>query len=152
MLYNFLQCSSGDELYHLCDIFTRLNNVDDYKDLPTTFDRLEQEKLIDDDLKEKLSVLSDLSYTELRKLLVTSRSELLAQQISYGDDDDASIIGKGIEADTMESLLNTPNNIDIWKTLRKTIAQHSDKEKVCHPLNFIYCSSFIIPRFFSSSN
>ena len=78
--------------------------------------------------------------------MVTANPELLAQQISYADDDhddadsaDTIITGKGIEADTMESLLNAPNNIDIWKTLRKTIAQHNDKEKGRHPLNFIYC-------------
>ena len=74
--------------------------------------------------------------------MVTEKPELLAQEISYGDDNDddvTSITGKGIEADTMESLLNAPNNTDIWKTLRKTIAQHNDKEKGRHPLNFIYC-------------
>ena len=86
---------------------------------------------------------SNISYTELRKLLVTAKPELLAQQIRYAaadDDADTIITGKGIKADTMmESLLNAPNNIDIWKTLRKTIAQHNDKEKGRHPLNFIYC-------------
>ena len=39
----------------------------------------------------------------------------------------------------MESLLNAPNHIDIWKTLRKTIAQHNDKEKGRYPINFIHC-------------
>ena len=37
----------GDELYRVRDIFTRLTNIDDYRNLPTTLDRLEQEKLID---------------------------------------------------------------------------------------------------------
>ena len=71
--------------------------------------------------------------------MITAKPELLAQQISYADrdNDDTSITGKGIEAYTMESLLNAPNNIDIWKTLRKTVAQHNDKEKGRHPLNFI---------------
>ena len=90
-------------------------------------DRLEQEKLIDAELNKKMVVLPNISYTELRKLLVTAKPELLAQQIRYADDDDDdddTITGKGIEADTMESLLNAPNNIDIWKTLCKTIAQH----------------------------
>ena len=67
--------------------------------------------------------------------MVTANPELLTQQISYADDnDDGSsdtiITGTGIEADTMESLLNAPNNIDIWKTVHKTIAQHNDKKKV----------------------
>ena len=39
----------------------------------------------------------------------------------------------------MESLLNAPNNIDIWKTLRNTIAQLNDKQKGRYPINFIYC-------------
>ena len=61
----------GDELYRVRDIFTRLTNIDNYKDLPVTLDRLEQEKLIDGELREKLAALSNISYTELRKLLVT---------------------------------------------------------------------------------
>ena len=74
--------------------------------------------------------------------MVTAKPELLAQKISYSDDNadaDTSITGKGIEADTMESLLNAPINMDICKTLRKTVAQHNDKEKGRHPVNFIYC-------------
>ena len=92
-----------------------------------------------------MAALSDISYTELQKLLVLAKPELLAQQISYDDDndkadDDTSITtGKGIEADTRESLLNAPNNIDIWNTLRKTIALHNDKERGRHSVNFIYC-------------
>ena len=73
--------------------------------------------------------------------MVTAKPELLAQQISYSDDndDDTGIItGKGIEADTTELLLNAPNNMDIWKTLRKTIAQHNDREKGHHPLNYCF--------------
>ena len=35
-----------DELYRVRDIFTRLSNIDDYKNLPTMLNRLEQEKLI----------------------------------------------------------------------------------------------------------
>ena len=128
--------------------------MDDYKDLPTTLDRLEQENLIDGDLREKLATLSDISYTELRKLLVTASTELLAQQISYVDDDndnadaDTIFTGNGIEADTMESLPNAPNIIDIWKTLRKTIAQHNDKEKGRHPINFIYTFYIFIYTFY----
>ena len=77
-----------DELYRVRDIFTRLSNIDDYKNLPTMLNRLEQEKLIDANLSEKLASLSNISYTELRKLLVAVKPELLAQQIYYGDDDD----------------------------------------------------------------
>ena len=77
-----------DELYRVRDIFTRLSNIDDYKNLPTMLNRLEQEKLIDANLSEKLASLSNISYTELRKLLVAAKPELLAQQIHYGDDDD----------------------------------------------------------------
>ena len=113
-----------------------MTNIDDYKNLTTILDRLEQEKLIDGDLKKKLTAISNISHRELRKLLVTAKTELLAQQIRYSDDD-TIITDKGIEADTIESLLNAPNNIDIWKTLRKTIAQHNDKEKGRHPINFI---------------
>ena len=69
-------------------------------------------------------------------VMVTAKPELLSQQISYSDDNDDADTSI---TDTMESLLNTPNNIDIWKTLRKTVAQHNDKEKGRHPLKKIYC-------------
>ena len=39
----------------------------------------------------------------------------------------------------MESLLNAPNDMDIWKMLCETIAQHNDKEKGRYPLNFNHC-------------
>ena len=65
-----------------------MSNINDNKDLPTVLNRLEQEKLIDANLSEKLAALSNISYTKLRKILITAKPELLAQQIHYGDDDD----------------------------------------------------------------
>ena len=73
----------SDELYRVREIFTRLTNIEDHKNLTTTLNRLEQEKLIDAELNKKLSALSNISYTELRKLLVTAKPELLQQQINY---------------------------------------------------------------------
>ena len=116
-----------------------MTNIEDYKNLTRTLNRLEQEKLIDCDLNKKLAALSNISYTELRKLLVTAKPELLELQINYADNDNNTITGKGIEVDTMESLLNAPNNMDIRKTLRKTIPQHNDTEKGRFPRNVIYC-------------
>ena len=63
----------NDELYCVHEIFTRLTNIEDYKNLTTTLNRFEQEKLIDGDLNKKLAALSNISYTELRKLLVTAK-------------------------------------------------------------------------------
>ena len=110
-----------------------MTDIDDHKNLAITLNLLEQ-KLIDGELNKKLAVLPNISYTELQKLLVTAKPELLGQQIDYTDDD--IITGKRIEAETMEFLLNAPNHIDIWKTLHKTIAQHNDKEKGRYPINF----------------
>ena len=80
----------SDELYRVRAIFTRLTNIEDYKNLTIILNRLEQEKLIADDLNKKLAALLNISYTELRKLLVTATPEILAQQIHYGDDDETN--------------------------------------------------------------
>ena len=36
-------------------------------------------------------------------------------------------------------MLNSPRLIDIWKTLRKVVGQHCDKEKGRPPKNYIHC-------------
>ena len=94
--------------------------------------RLEREKLIDAALNETLAALPSITYSELRKLLVLQKPELLAQQINYADNNDDIIIGKGFDNDDVSfmTILDTPHPIiDVWKTLRKTIGQHCDKEK-----------------------
>ena len=136
----------SDELYRVRDIFTRLSNTEQ-KQLTTTLNRLEQEKLIDDKLHKRIAALPSVTYPELRKLLVTGKPELLAQHIDYPD---TVIMGKGIMSDdeigkkamdvaTMEALLKSPRLIDIWKTLRQVVEQHSNKEKGRPPKNYIHC-------------
>ena len=133
----------SDELYRVRDIFTRLSNVEKSQ-LPTLLNRLEREKLIDAALNEKLAALPSITYSELRKLLVLQKPELLTQQINYADindDNNDIIIGKGFDADvSFMTILDTPHPIiDVWKKLRKTIGQHCDKEKGRPPKNFIHC-------------
>ena len=48
-------------------------------------------------------------------------------------------VGKTMDVATMEALLNSPHLIDIWKTLRKVVGQHCDKEKGRPPKNYIHC-------------
>ena len=69
----------SDELYRVGDMFTRFTNIEDHKNLTITLNRLEQEKVIDAELNQKLAALSNILYTELRKLLVTAKPELPAQ-------------------------------------------------------------------------
>ena len=79
-------------------------------------------------MNEKLAALASITYPELRKLLVLQTPKLLAQQIDYtdDDDDDAIITGKG------------EDDLNVCKTLRKTIGQHRDKEKGRLPEEFIH--------------